>query len=611
MAIENKSISVSELDFDLIKANIKNYLKGQTEFQDYDFEGSGMSVLLDVLAYNTHYNALYTNLAVNEMFLDSARKRNSVVSIAKMLGYVPNSATAPKAVVNITVSNPTDNPPTLTLPEKTSFTTSVDGRTYSFYNLDAKTITPTSNGVYVFENVFIYEGTPLSFSYEARDETRYILPNKNVDLSKLRIRALEDPILGKYFSYAFAENLTEVNSDTRVYYIKEIDDELFEVEFGDGVLGKKPATGSKVILDYFITNKTVANKARTFNYNGDNTFGGVITVTTIEPAADGAEPENIDSIKYNAPKSFAAQNRAVTSEDYRSVIQKIYPNIDSISVWGGETNVPPIYGKVFIAIKPTSGEFLTPLTKLTIQNSLKSRNTVSITPEVVDPFYLYVDVNTTVYYDVNATTNDSNTISAIVRNAIDEYNETELGKFDGVFRFSKLGRIIDAAEPSILSNITSITLRRDVIPAFNRSSRYVVRLDNPIFRELNSEDHVLSTGFNILGRTEEFYLSDDGNGNMRLFYYAGSKTLRVYLDNTAGTVDYDNGVITINSIYITAAPNNKVSFIIIPLSNDVVSVRNQLVLIDRSITKVNAIIDSIVSGSQAAGSSEYIFTPSR
>jgi hypothetical protein len=198
-----------------------------------------------------------------------------------------------------------------------------------------------------------------------------------------------------------------------------------------------------------------------------------------------------------------------------------------------------------------------------------------------------------------------------VFNAIDEYNETELGKFDGVFRFSKLGRIIDASESSILSNITSITLRRDVVPAFNRSSRYVVRLDNPIFRELNSEDHVISTSFNILGRTEEFYLSDDGNGNMRLFYYAGSKTVRVYLDNTAGTVDYDNGVITIDSIYITAAPNNKVSFIIKPLSNDVVSVRNQLVLIDQSTTKVNAIIDSIASGSQAAGSSDYIFTPSR
>jgi hypothetical protein len=611
MSIENRSITVSELDFDLIKANIKNYLKGQTEFQDYDFEGSGMAVLLDILAYNTHYNALYTNLAVNEMFLDSARKRNSVVSIAKMIGYVGNSATAPKAVISITVTNPTNNPPTLTLPEKTSFTTSVDGRTYSFYNLDAKTITPTTNGVYTFENVLIYEGTPLSFSYEAKDETRYILPNKNVDLSKLRIRVLEDPILGKYYSYTFADNLTEVNSTTRVYYIKEIDDELFEIEFGDGILGKKPPTGSKVILEYFITNKTAANKANTFNFNGDNTFGGVITVTPIEAAVDGAEPETIDSIKYNAPKYFSAQNRAVTAEDYRSIVQKIYPNIDSISVWGGETNVPPIFGKVFIAIKPKSGEFLTPLTKQSIQSALKNRNTVSITPEIVDPFYLYVDVNTTVYYDVNATTNDSNTISAIVFNAINEYNETELGKFDGVFRFSKIGRIIDTSESSILSNITSITLRRDVVPAFNRSSRYVVRLDNPIYRELNSEDHVLSTSFSILGRTEEFYLSDDGDGNMRLFYYAGSKTVRVYLDNTAGTVDYDNGIITIDSIYITAAPNNKVSFIIKPLSNDVVSVRNQLVLIDQSTTKVNAIIDSIASGSQAAGSSDYIFTPSR
>jgi hypothetical protein len=611
MALENKSISVSELDFNTIKQNLKNYLKGQTEFQDYDFEGSGMAVLLDILSYNTHYNSIYTNLAVNEMFLDSARKRNSVVSLAKMLGYVPNSASAPTATVNITITNPTGAPSTLTLPEKTPFTTEIDSKTYTFYNLESNTITPNENGQYIFSDVKIYEGTPLTFSYESKDETRYILPNKNVDLSKLKVRVLEDAILGKYYSYTFADNLTEVNDQTRVYYIKEIDDELYELEFGDGIIGKKPPIGAKVILEYFITNKEAANKAKIFTYNGDSTFGGVITVTTIEGASGGAEPENIDSVKFNAPKSYSAQNRAVTSEDYRSVVQKIYANIDSISVWGGESNSPPIYGKVFISIKPKTGEFLTPLTKLSITNALKNRNTVSITPEIVDPFYLYVDISTTVYYDVNATTNDSNTISAIVFDAIQEYNQTELGKFDAVFRFSKLGRVIDSSEPGILSNITSIKLRRDVIPAFNRSSRYTIRIDNPIFRELNSEDHVISTGFNILGRTEEFYLSDNGAGKLRLFYYAGSKTVRVYVDNDAGTVDYDNGIIIVNSLYITSASNNKISFIIKPLSNDVVSVRNQLVLIDDSITRVNSIVDSIASGSQAAGSTEYIFTPSR
>lgn len=610
MTTDNKSIKVGELDFDAIKANLKNFLKSQSEFQDYDFEGAGMSVLLDVLAYNTHYNSLYTNLAVNEMFLDTARKRNSVVSLAKTLGYVPSSATAPTAVINITVSSPTGSPSTLTLPAKTSFTTEIDGITYNFYNLEAKTITP-ANGLYVFQNVNIYEGTPLTFNYEAKDSTRYILPNQDVDLSKLSIRVLEDPILGKYYSYTFADNLTEVDSTTRIYYIKEIDDGLFEVEFGDGVLGKKPPTGSKVIIEYFITNKTEANGAKLFNYNGENTFGGVVSLTTISAASGGAEAEDIESIRYNAPKHFSAQNRAVTAEDYRSVIQKIYANIDSISVWGGESNVPPIYGKVFVAIKPKTGEFLTPLTKQTIQASLKKRNTVSITPEIVDPIYLYLDVATTVYYDVNSTTKDSNTISAIVLNSIQNYNETELSKFDGVFRFSKLGRIIDTAESSILSNITSIKLRRDIVPAFNRNSRYIIRLDNPIYTEANSADNVLSTSFNILGRTEDFYLSDDGNGKLRLFYYSGSKTVRVYLDNDAGTVDYNDGIITVNSIYITAAPNNKVSFSIIPYSNDVVSVRNQLVLIDTSTIKVNSIVDTIASGSQSAGSTEYIFTPSR
>ena len=269
----NKFISVSELDFDDIKANLKTYLQGQEQFQDYDFEGSGMAILLDILAYNTHYNALYTNLAVNEMFLDSARKRNSVVSLAKSLGYLPNSATSSRAVINLTVSNPLGSPATLTLPEKTPFQTEIDNKSYTFYNLESKTISPI-NGLYRFEQVSIYEGTPLVFNYEYKTGNRYILPNKNVDISKLKVRVLEDPILGKYYTYTFAQYLTEVTNSTRVFYLKEIDDELFEVEFGDGVLGKEPPTGSKVILEYFVTAKAAANGASSFTFSGNSSDVG-------------------------------------------------------------------------------------------------------------------------------------------------------------------------------------------------------------------------------------------------------------------------------------------------------------------------------------------------
>ena len=607
----NKFISVSELDFDAIKANLKTYLQGQEQFQDYDFEGSGMAILLDILAYNTHYNALYTNLAVNEMFLDSARKRNSVVSLAKSLGYLPNSATSSRAVINLNVSNPLGLPATLTLPEKTPFQTEIDNKTYTFYNLESKTISPI-NGVYRFEQVSIYEGTPLVFNYEYKTGNRYILPNKNVDISKLKVRVLEDPILGKYYTYTFAQYLTDVTNTTRVFYLKEIDDELFEVEFGDGVLGKEPPTGSKIILEYFVTAKAAANGASSFTFSGNSSDvgNGIPTVTVLSSADGGADIESIDSIKTNAPRLFSAQQRTITSEDYSSIITKLYPNVQSISVWGGENNVPPAYGKVFIAIKPISGDILSALTKQYIVDLLKQRNTVSITPVIVDPTILYIEIKTTVYYDATRTASDPNTLVTNVKETITEYNAEELKKFGGIFRFSKLGGLIDDTDEAILSNITSIKLRRDIYPIGDANPhKYTVRLDNPIYRDPESGNHIITSGFKLFGRTETFYLVDDGNKNLGLFYYESSGTVKVFINETAGTVDYENGVIVVNNIAIVST--QKVSFFVTPVSNDVVSVRDQLVQIDEEKISVNAIVDKVVSGTQGAGSSEYIFTASR
>ena len=607
----NKFISVSELDFDAIKTNLKTYLQGQEQFQDYDFEGSGMAILLDILAYNTHYNALYTNLAVNEMFLDSARKRNSVVSLAKSLGYLPNSATSSRAVINLTVSNPPGSPATLTLPEKTPFQTEIDNKSYTFYNLESKTISPI-NGLYRFEQVSIYEGTPLVFNYEYKTGNRYILPNKNVDISKLKVRVLEDPILGKYYTYTFAQYLTDVTNTTRVFYLKEIDDELFEVEFGDGVLGKEPPTGSKIILEYFVTAKAAANGASSFTFSGNSSDvgNGIPTVTVLSSADGGADIETIDSIKTNAPRLFSAQQRTITSEDYSAIITKLYPNVQSISVWGGENNVPPAYGKVFIAIKPISGDILSALTKQYIVDLLKQRNTVSITPVIVDPTILYIEIKTTVYYDATRTASDPNTLVTNVKDTIIEYNDEELKKFGGVFRFSKLGGLVDDTDEAILSNITSIKLRRDIYPIGDSDPyKYIVRLDNPIYRDPEGGNHIITSGFKLFGRTETFYLVDDGDKNLGLFYYESSGTVKVFINETAGTVDYEKGVITVNDIAIVNTET--VSFFVTPVSNDVVSVRDQLVQIDEEKISVNAIVDKVVSGTQGAGSSEYIFTASR
>jgi hypothetical protein len=606
--MDNKKIVVSELDFDRIKANLKTFLKGQSEFSDYDFEGSALSVLLDILAYNTHYNAVYTNLAVNEMFLDSARKRNSVVSLSKMLGYLPQSVTAPSATVDISVSAVTGSPTSLTLPAYSSFFTRVDNVQYNFYSRDAITVVPVA-GVYTFNDVVLTEGKPLNFTYTAGVGVLYKIPNTNVDIDTLTVRVQENPGSAAYTSYTFADNIAEVGALTRAFFLKEIDDGLFEVYFGDGIVGYKPSNGNVVSLDYFTTNKEAANGARVFTYNGAS-LNGTVTVNTVSIADGGAEAESIDSIKFNAPKNYSAQNRAVTADDYKVILPQVFANVESVNVWGGEDNSPPIYGKVFICIKPRSGETLTNATKDSIKNTiLKGKNVVSIIPEIVDPQYLYVKLDTTVYYNPLSTNNNEETIKTLVRQVIADYNDSDLKKFDGMFRFSKLSRLIDASEDSILSNISTLTLVRSITPSIGTGTSYVIGIENPIYSAGVAENSVVSEGFIVDGTAETVYLEDDGVGNLRLFFFSNASTKK-YVNTNQGTVDYANGIITVNDINITYANNNRLTFTIKPQSNDIVSVRSQLVMIAEEELTINAIADSVATGSSSGGTN-YIFTPSR
>ncbi len=606
--MDNKKIVVSELDFDRIKANLKTFLKGQSEFSDYDFEGSALSVLLDILAYNTHYNAVYTNLAVNEMFLDSARKRNSVVSLSKMLGYLPQSVTAPSATVDISVSAVTGSPTSLTLPAYSSFFTRVDNVQYNFYSRDAITVVPVA-GVYTFNDVVLTEGKPLNFTYTVGDGVLYKIPNTNVDIDTLTVRVQENPGSAAYTSYTFADNIAEVGALTRAFFLKEIDDGLFEVYFGDGIVGYKPSNGNVVSLDYFTTNKEAANGARVFTYNGAS-LNGTVTVNTVSIADGGAEAESIDSIKFNAPKNYSAQNRAVTADDYKVILPQVFANVESVNVWGGEDNSPPIYGKVFICIKPRSGETLTNATKDSIKNTiLKGKNVVSIIPEIVDPQYLYVKLDTTVYYNPLSTNNNEETIKTLVRQVIADYNDSDLKKFDGMFRFSKLSRLIDASEDSILSNISTLTLVRSITPSIGTGTSYVIGIENPIYSAGVAENSVVSEGFIVDGTAETVYLEDDGVGNLRLFFFSNASTKK-YVNTNQGTVDYANGIITVNDINITYANNNRLTFTIKPQSNDIVSVRSQLVMIAEEELTINAIADSVATGSSSGGTN-YIFTPSR
>ena len=595
-------MKVSELDFDTIKTNLKTFLQGQSEFSDYDFEGSGLSVLIDLLAYNTHYNGVYTNLAVNEMFLDSASKRASVVSLSKMLGYTPRSAVCARATVNVSITAPTSSPSVATLPAQQPFLTTVDGVSYVFYNLEDVTVARSSSGSYTFSNLQIVEGTPLSFKYTAASGVRYIIPNANIDISTLSVQVQESSTSDVYETFTRAEDLTAVTDATKVYFLKEIDDGLYEITFGDGVLGVAVDTGNVVTINYFVSSLDAPNSANIFTYNGLSVLGSNLSVTTVGAASNGASPEDISSIKFNAPRLFAAQNRAVTPDDYKALIYSKFPAAQTVSVWGGEDNNPPVYGKTFICVKPKDASKLTNQQKELISTEiLNPRSVVSITPEIVDPEYFNIKVTTFVHYNPKETSKTASQIETIVKNAILDYDEKELQKFDGVLRYTKLTGIIDQADPSIVNNITRLMVRHPHSPQYGVNAQYVLNLINPISQDGGKQGEMFaSTGFYIPGSTKVHYLDDDAAGNIRL-YYLNSNLDKVFVNRTQGTIDYEKGLVQVNGLNITSLDGAYFEWQVKPESYDIVSALNQIVQIDPTILSVTAIADNTANGDLGAG----------
>ena len=610
----NRKISTTALDFDAIKSNIKTYLQGQDTFKDYDFEGSSLSVLLDVLAYNTHYNALYTNLAVNESFLDSASKRSSIVSRAKEIGYVPYSATGATARINITVTGTSSTPASLTIPANTPFSTTISGKSYNFYNIDAA-IAVLSGSTYTFTNVDVKEGSPLTFRYTVADGAKYILPNLDVDLSTLKVRVQENSSSSVFETYNNQENILEIDSTTPVYFIKEIEGQLYELEFGNGTIGKALANGNVVTLTYMTTNKADANGARVFSYQGPTLLSGNVAVTTVIAATNGSDIEEIASIKYNAPRSYTSQNRAVTVDDYKSLLFKSYPEAESINIWGGEDNIPAQYGKVFISIKPKTTTYLTDSQKSLIVNEiLKAKNVVSITPEVVNPEYINLSLNVTAYYNPRITTRSINDMKALIVQTIEDYNDNHLNSFDGIFRYSNLTSLIDETEESIVSHIMTIKLHREIEVAYNTNQTYTINLGNPIYASGVPEESITSSGFFIPGNANVMYLEDNPTnkttGTIRMYYFVND--IKTYV-RTFGSVEYASGTIVLNELEISGIDSTTsgiFELFIKPQSNDVVSVRNQLVFIPDDQINVSVIVDQVATGDQAGGSN-YVFTSSR
>lgn len=606
----NRRIQVSDLDFDQIRENIKTYLSGQTTFSDYNFDGSALGTLLDVLAYNTHYNALYTNLAVNEMFLDSASKRSSVVSIGNNFGYTPASATASQATVKITVTNPTATAQTLTIPKWTPFVTSIDNTQYFFYTIEDYTA-QLINGVYSFETVLIYEGTPRTLTFVCtEDNQKFNLPYTNLDLSTLAINVQQTGENPDYVKYTPATKVLNLTPSSKIYFIKELEDESYEVSFGSNNLGQQINVGNVITVEGLLTNTVAANNASSFVYNG-RTLVGTVIVSTIVAAAGGSPKESIEQIRHNLSQTFFNQNRAVTPTDFMSIIMKEYPGLDAVNVWGGEDNDPPIYGKVFVSVKPTGRSYLT-ISEDTYINEkiIRPKSVVSITTEFVRPTYIEMEINTTAYYDKSKTTRSAADIQSAISNTIQAYRDNNLNSFDGVFRMSKFQTAIDAVDPSITSNITTFKCYVEMTPKFNLFGEYRINLVNPIYNEGVPEEAFLSTGFYIDNTGNVHYMDDDGKGNIRLFRIIQGSGEKYIVNGSIGTIDYNAGIVKISNLKITALESANFYFIIKTQSFDVVSVRNQIVDIPSSRITVNLIEDTIASGTRLGGTN-YSFTPSR
>lgn len=587
-------LRITELDFDQIKANLKTYLSARPEFTDYNFEGSGLSQLLDVLAYNTHYDAYLANMIHNEAFLDSAIKRSSVVSKAKHLSYTPRSARSATAVVDIVVNSPAGSPNFLTIDRYTQFSSNINGSVYTFVNPQSVTISPIT-GVYTFNALELKEGKPFNLSFtvvNAGPDEKYELSNDNIDTSTMVVSVQNSITDTTKTIFTKVDDITKVNSLSNVYYLDENYRGKYEIYFGDGVLGKLLTAGNIVSVDYLITAADGANVSsnlnQTFTLTGTINGNSNVTITVLQNSTGGAQPEEINSIKFNAPRNYIAQSRAVTAEDYLSSIESNVGNVESIAVWGGEENDPPVYGKVFVSLKPYSGYVISNSTKAAIKNNIiKARNVVSITPEFVDPIYTWIKLNVDVRYNYLQTTKSSSQIAQLVQNVITNYFSTNLQKFNADFILSKLTGLIDAADSSIIGNTTIISVQKRITPLLNTSQAY-----NLDFQTKIHPNKLTSTRFyiDVNGVQTPARIVDwsgmppdyEGTGTIQVI---NADSLAIII-NDIGTIDYATGLVNINNLNISGFYDSQLDIRLTASiqegSSDINVLRNNILVYDDS-----------------------------
>lgn len=617
-------INVTELDFFQIKENLKDHLKGLQaggKFTDYDFEGSGMAVLIDLLAYNTHYNALNANMAVNEVFLDSADRRQNIVSHAKLLGYIPRSKTSAFATINIVVNNPTGAPSRLTLDRGTEFTTTINDKQYIFTVLETQTISPIA-GVYTFENVKINQGVLKSTFYvvDSFDEYQYYeILDLYCDRETITVKVKENLSATLSDVYTLAKDFTKVNAESKAYYIQEAVSERFEIYFGDGITSKKLDAGNVVEIEWLSTAAEEGNGATVFTLNGNIQGNTNVTISTVSKSDSGADRESNDSIKFNAPLTYIAQNRVVTPDDYRAAILENYSNIESIAVWGGEQNDPPQYGKAYISIKPKDGETLDEVEKQKIKDQiLKPRNIVSISPEIIDPEYTYLKLEVFYKYNPALTSRTAGELKQLVTETIANYNSADLQQFDGVFRNSKLTRLIDACDPSILNSTVRVFMVKRLVPILNTPRLYTIQFSSPLYFTRSNDKVITSTSFTYGGVTS--YIQDraqtigsaephsDKGGTHTLEIYKLLNNNKITTISDIGYIIADQGLVVLEKFTPSAINGDYITITGIPNSNDIAPKRNQLIKINMDDVTVTGEVDTIATGGTPAGVS-YTTTP--
>jgi len=619
----------TNLDFNTFRAQIKDYLRANSNFTDFDFEGSNFSILIDTLAYNSYITAYNTNMAVNESFIDSATLRENVVSLARNIGYVPRSKKSSVATVNFNVDVSSINAQQVKLNAGLVALGAAEAGTYAFSIPEDITVTPTSSGIANFNNIEIYEGNYLTKTFRvdsSQANQRFILPNANIDTSSIRVTVTERNFFqnlndgeGDFenvdFQYNLYTNIFEVNEKSRLFLVQEIEDERYQIMFGDNVLGRQPQNGSDIKVSYIVTDGVEGNGAANFNFAGRLTYilggadvditSGISLITTAQSSENGDSIESIDNIKYLAPRVYASQYRAVTPNDYKSLIPFLYPNIDSVSAYGGEELDPPQFGKVYITVKPKNGEFLSAVAKDSIKNDLKKYTVAGIKQEFLDLMYLYVEFDSTVSFDSGFVSDKLNLQSRIL-SAIETYaKSSDINSFGGRLKYSKLLSQIDKVDTGITSNITTLVIRRNLVPSYNTLATYEVCYGNKFHADLEGFN-IRSSAFKIDGVDGDIYLADFPNNDQStgiVKFFTIINSVITYVNNNAGTIDYIKGEVILFPVNIVSTTlENRVEIEVTPESNDIVAKENLYIVLDTTgNSKLNLLEDVLVSGSNVSG----------